>query len=84
MATRRTTARRPAARPAARTSRAAVKVYVNGALKPDIRAGRTAGEFGKAGSHYVLMSKTGSRVVNGDYVLKGGETLVVSQRGVGG
>jgi hypothetical protein len=63
----------------------AVKVYVNGRARSNVRTGRTASEFGKEGeSQYVVVSRRGSRVVTPGYTLKDGDTLVVTNRGVGG
>lgn len=62
----------------------AIKVYVNGRARTNVRAGRKAEEFGKENSQYVVAARSGSRVVPKNYALKNGDTLIVTNRGVGG
>jgi len=62
-----------------------IKVYVGGRVKTSIRSGRLVSEFGKSDtSTFVLVNRAGSKVVKGTYALRAGDTLVVTQRGVGG
>lgn len=61
-----------------------IKVYVDGKARINIRVGRKAGEFGKENATFVLMRRSGSKVVKASYALQAGDTLVVTQRGVGG
>lgn len=64
---------------------AATKVYVNGRARTGVRVGRVASEFGKDNSQFVVVGRGNrSRVVTGTYVLKAGDTLIVTNRGVGG
>ena len=62
----------------------AAKVYVNGRVRPNVRAGRKAGEFGKENSQYVVSNRSGTKTVSASYALKTGDTLIVTNRGVGG
>lgn len=62
----------------------AIKVYVNGRSRAIRGTSHTAGEFGKENSQYVVASRSGTRVVSATYALKTGDTLIVTNRGVGG
>lgn len=63
----------------------AIKVYVNGRSRTNIRVGRKASEFGKDESQFVVTAaRRGTRVVSANYKLKDGDTLIVTNRGVGG
>lgn len=63
----------------------AIKVYVNGRSRSNVTTGRKASEFGKEDSQYVVVGRGNrSRVVTKTYALKQGDTLIVTNRGVGG
>ncbi len=61
-----------------------VTIYAQGKIQ-QAKKGQRAGDFGPAGSDFVVKPEHGGlRVVGADYRLNAGDTLTVTGRGVGG
>lgn len=62
----------------------AATVYAAGKIQ-QAQKGQRAGDFGPAGSDFVVTrGKSEAKIVNARYVLRPGDTLVVTRRGVAG
>lgn len=80
----RTGTARPRKAAAPRPAGPAAKVLVNGRLQSSTATGQAASEFGRGSCQYVVVNGGRSDAVEPSYALREGDTLVVTQKGVGG